>query len=231
MATSKKQRWGIMTILIVTVVGTLGSFAVMILSTQNSQKAQAEYQAAESDYQKEYKVYQAKVQAQADELSAKYYSTFSPYGERVSKFEIDSVKDLTTEDLAQGDGGAIDGSTKFAAYYIGWDANGNVFDQSIDTSNKKLKSPLPVENGLDSAGLISGWKEGMKGMKLGGVRLINIPSSKAYGESGQKNSSTGAQTIAPNMPLKFIVMTIPLPETIEQPDMTKLMEAYSKAQN
>lgn len=52
MATSKKiQRWGIMTILIVTVVGTLGSFAVMVLSMQNQQKLQAEYQKANSEYQ------------------------------------------------------------------------------------------------------------------------------------------------------------------------------------
>lgn len=228
MATSKVQRWSIMVILIVTVVGTLGSFAVMILSMQSSQKAQAEYQTVNAEYQKDLEAYQAKVQAQADELSAQYYDTFSPYSSRVSTYDVDSVTELKTEDLLEGDGETIDGTTKFATYYIGWDANGNVFDQSIDETNKKLKSPLEIENGLDSANLIDGWTEGMQGMKIGGIRLIEIPSDKAYGETGQTDSSTGETTIASNMPLKFVVMAIPMPETIEQPDTSKLIEAYSK---
>ena len=66
-------------------------------------------------------------------------------------------------------------------------------------------------------------------MKVGGVRLLSIPADKAYGEAGSKDSK-GKQIIAPNMPLKFVVMAIPAPETINQPDMTKLMNAYQQAQ-
>lgn len=225
MATSKIQRWGIMTILIVTVVGTLGSFAVMVLSMQNQQKLQAEYQKVNSEYQAAQSAYKKKVEAQTNELSAKYYETFQQYSGQVGAFDIESVKELKTEDLAEGDGAVIDGKTKFAAYYIGWDANGNVFDQSIDGG--KLKEPTIVADGLDQAGLITGWKEGLKGMKIGGVRLLSIPSSKAYGESGSKDQN-GKQTIPANMPLKFVVMAIPQPETIPQPDISKLIEIYSK---
>jgi len=225
MATSKIQRWGIMTILIVTVVGTLGSFAVMVLSMQNQQKLQAEYQKANSEYQAAQSAYKKKVEAQTNELSAKYYETFQQYSGQVGAFDVESVKELKTEDLAEGDGAVIDGKTKFAAYYIGWDANGNVFDQSIDGG--KLKEPTIVADGLDQAGLITGWKEGLKGMKIGGVRLLSIPSSKAYGESGSKDQN-GKQTIPANMPLKFVVMAIPQPETIPQPDISKLIEIYSK---
>ena len=226
MATSKKQRWGIMIILVATVLGTLGSFAVMILSTQASQQAQAEYQKLQANYEKELAEYNKKTQAQADELSAKYYPIFSPYASRVGSFDMASVTQVSTEDLVVGDGAAVDGSTKFAAYYIGWDANGKVFDQSIE--NGKLKAPLSID-GLDNASLIDGWKEGMKGMKIGGIRLLTIPSDKAYGEAGSTDSS-GKQTIAANMPLKFVVMAISAPEAIAQPDMTKLIEAYSKIQ-
>ena len=62
MATSKVQRWGIMTILIVTVVGTLGSFAVMVLSMQNQQRIQADYEKVNNEYQTQLKAYKAKVQ-------------------------------------------------------------------------------------------------------------------------------------------------------------------------
>ncbi|HSW90894.1 MAG TPA: FKBP-type peptidyl-prolyl cis-trans isomerase [Candidatus Saccharimonadales bacterium] len=228
MATTKAQRYGILTILIVTVVGTVGSFAVMILTSKSSAENQAKYQTALNKYTEVQKGYQAKVQAQADELSGKYYDTVNAYESRPAKFDINSVKDVGTEDLVAGDGEEITGATAFAAYYIGWDANGRIFDQSVDTSAKKLKSPLPIDGGLDKASLIEGWKTGMKGMRIGGIRLVTIPSDKAYGASGQTDSN-GQQTIAPNMPLKFIVMAIPQPAAISQPDTTKLLQEMQEA--
>ncbi len=213
MATTKTQRYGILTILIVTVIGTIGSFAVMILATRNQSEAAAKQQKVLTDYQEKYKQYQAKVTAQGDELSKQYYTVFKDYASQVSPYEIDSVTSLTTEDLVVGDGEEVTGTTKFAAYYVGWNPKGKVFDQSIDTTNAKLKSPLPIETGLDMASLIAGWKEGMKGMKINGVRLIAIPSDKAYGEQAKGND------IPPNTPLKFVVMAIPAPATIEQPSV------------
>ena len=224
MATKKTQRWAILIIMIVMVVGTLGSFAVMILNQKSQAEVTANYQKALATYTKEYKAHQAKVDAQADELSSTYYETFKQYSSKVASFDIDSVTELSTEDLVVGSGEEITGTTGFAAYYIGWDANANIFDQSIDTTNNKLKAPLSVSTGLDAASLIDGWKEGMKGMHIGGVRLITIPSDKAYGSAGSTDSS-GNQTIAANMPLKFVVMAIPSPEEIAESD------AYTKAAN
>jgi FKBP-type peptidyl-prolyl cis-trans isomerase len=70
----------------------------------------------------------------------------------------------------------------------------------------------------DQWGVITGWSEGVQGMRIGGVRELTIPASKAYGETGSPSKS-----IAPNTPLKFIVMLIPNDEVkqIEQPDYTK----------
>ena len=225
MSTKKTQRIGILVILIVTLVGTVGSFLAMALSAKNDIDDQAKFQKLYDKYEEEKKEYDKKVAAQADELSNQYYDIFKPYAEYVSVFDIDSVKELTTEDLKVGDGADIDGKTKMSVYYIGWDARANIFDQSIDNNLNKLKSPLAISDGIDNIGVIEGWKEGIKGMKIGGVRLITIPSDKAYGEEGSKDQD-GKETIAANMPLKFIVMAIESPKEIEAPDTTELLEAY-----
>ncbi len=213
MATTKTQRYGILTILIVTVIGTIGSFAVMILATKNQAADAAKQQKVLTDYQAKYKDYQAQVSAQGDELSKQYYEDFAQYSSQVAAFDLDSVTALSTQDLAVGNGEEITGTTIFSTYYIGWNPKGKVFDQSIDAANNKLKAPLPVATGLDASSLIAGWKEGVKGMRSGGVRLISIPSEKAYGENGQGDD------IPPNTPLKFIVMAIPAPATIMQPEI------------
>lgn len=216
MATRKSQRIMIIVIAIVMIVGTIGSFAVMVLSTQNDQidsKAQQEAQAKIQEIQFEY---QAQVDAQASELSKTYYPKFKEYADRPAKFDIDSVKSLKTTDLSVGDGPEITDETKFAAYYIGWNPDGVVFDQSIDGDS--LKSPFTID-GLAETGVIEGWKQGLKGMKIGGVRLLEIPSDLAYGESGQ------GESIPPNTPLKFVVMAIERPEEIPFPDIDdKLIE-------
>ena len=209
MATSKSQRIGILIITVAMVVGTIGSFAVMILGTQNSSREGAENQAKMAELQKDYEEYNKKVQAQGDELSAKYYDEFSQYASRVGGFDKDGVKEVSVVDLKEGDGAEITDSTKYSAYYIGWNPTGKIFDQSI--SNGKLISPIKGE------GLIPGWTEGMKGMKLGGVREITIPSDKAYGEQGRGDD------IPPNTPLKFVVMAIERPADIPVPDSLKGM--------
>ncbi len=227
MALKKTHRWAIMIIMIVMVIGTIGSFAVMILAQQNTTRIAADYQKALAAYTKEQEAYQKKVDSQSDELSKTYYPTFSQYVDQVGSFDLASVTSLTTEDLLVGDGEEISGSTEFAVYYLGWDANGNKFTggNNVDTANQKLTAPFAVSTGLDNASLIDGWKEGLKGMHIGGVRLLTIPADKAYGAKGSTDSSTGQTTIAPNMPLKFIVMAIPIPPTIEQ------SEALTKATN
>lgn len=216
--------------MIVMVVGTLGSFAVMILSQQQSSKLQSAYNTAQANFTKEQTAYQAQTDAQSNALSATYYNTFKQYASQVAKYDIASITTLGTEDLVVGSGDAVTTTSSFAAYYIGWDANGHVFDQSIDTKNNKLKAPFAITDGLDKTSVISGWKEGLVGMHLGGVRLLSIPSDKAYGETGMTDQSTGQVTIAPNMPLKFVVMAIPTPAAIPQPDSyTKALQEYQSA--
>ncbi len=225
MATTKAQRYGILAITVIMVVGTIGMFAAMVLSTNNQATEASKLQTLMAEYQAQTKAHQEKVDAQGDELSKQYYESFKPYESRVGEFDRDAVKELSTEDLVVGEGEEITGTTKFAAYYIGWNPKGKVFDGSIDAANNKLKAPLPIATGLEAASLIAGWKEGMKGMHIGGVRLITIPSDKAYGEQGQGDN------IPPNTPLKFVVMAIPAPAEIPQPQPSEeLLRLYSEGQ-
>ena len=97
-----------------------------------------------------------------------------------------------------------------AVYYIGWNAKGEIFDQSI--ADGKLKAPLNMDGPANTA-VIQGWKEGLIGMKIGGVRELTIPANKAYGDKAQGDK------IPANSPLKFVVMAIEKPADIPEPEM------------
>ena len=205
MATTKTQRIGIWIIAVFMAVGTIGSFAIIVLANSNSQADTARYNELYAKYQEDQKEYSAKVDAQAKELSSQYYETFSQYASRPSTFDKASVTKLTTEDLVGGTGEDLTEQSTFTAYYIGWTPDGHIFDQSI--SEGALKAPFTAAPGS----VIKGWTQGVAGMKVGGVRELTIPSDLAYGETGSGDS------IPANTPLKFVIMTIPTPPTIEQP--------------
>ena len=194
MATPKATRIGIWIIAIVMMIGTVGSFAVMILANDNA-KIDQEAQA------KAYAKYQEQVAAQEKEavaLSEKYYPEFAQYQGSPAEFSAEQVgKDVKTTDLKMGEGAEIAKGTKYQAYYIGWTPKGKVFDGSFDGT--KLKAPLDTSM---LQGTIPGWESGVIGMKVGGVREITIPSDLAYGETGSGDA------IPPNTPLKFIIMII-----------------------
>lgn len=225
MATKKTQRVAIAIIALVMLIGTIGSLALMVLSTNEQARLQAKYQEEMTKYEAASKARDAEVDAQAQALSTHYYDKFAPFSGHVAAYDIGSVTELTTEDLVVGEGEEITGETQFSAYYILWGPEGKILEQSINPEEQSLSAPIPMEYGLDGASLIEGWKEGMKGMKIGGVRILSIPSDKAYGETG-KTDATGKESIAPNTPLKFIVMAIPMPEVIPQPDSTEFQKAY-----
>lgn len=210
MATSKAQRVGIWVIAVVMAVGTIGSFFVIILANDNAKVDQDIALKQQEEYNKVVKEYQEKIDAQNKVLTAQYFGEFSGYASQVTAFDKDSVKELATEDLKIGDGEEIKEGTKYSAYYIGWNPDGEVFDQSID--GDKLKSPIP------GGGLIEGWNKGVIGMKIGGVRVLTIPSDLAYKEAGSGDK------IPPNTPLKFVVFAITTPEEVPIPDLSGTMK-------
>ena len=68
--------------------------------------------------------------------------------------------------------------------------------------------------------MIQGWKDGIQGMKIGGIREISIPSALGYGDQDQGS-------IPANSPLRFVVMLIPRVDDVEVPD--ELNNLYLKS--
>lgn len=214
MATKRSQKIFIWAMAVVMLVGTIGTYAALILSNQNASVEQEKLRKAQDTYMKEYKEYQKKTEAQGAELSKKYYDTFKQYESRVGTFDS-KVTELKKEDLAQGSGDEVKKDSTFYAYYLGWTPDGKVFDGSID--GDKLKAPFKVQSG----GVITGWTEGAEGMKKGGVRLLTIPAEKAYGKQGS------GEKIPPNTPLTFVIMVIEDPEEIKEPTIPQeLLQNY-----
>ena len=208
------QRYSIWVILILTIVSTVALYVSSFLQTESNSEAQKN----RSQVLKKYQDYRKKVEEQAKELSAKYYDSFKEYEKAPVAFNAASVKELTKKDLKEGNGEEFtDSTTKFQAYYIGWKPDGIVFDGSFE--NGRLKSPVVFRKEGKKWGLIEGWSEGLKGMKVGGIRELSIPADKAYGAQGSVNQEDSSKTIGPNTPLKFIVMLIPEFQEIPQPSL------------
>lgn len=208
------QRYSIWVILILTVISTVALYVSSFLQTESNSEAQKR----QSQVLKKYQDYRKKVEEQAKELSAKYYDSFKEYEKAPVAFNAASIKELTKKDLKEGNGEEFtDSTTKFQAYYIGWKPDGTVFDGSFE--NGRLKSPVVFRKEGKKWGLIEGWSEGLKGMKVGGIRELSIPADKAYGAQGSVNQEDSSKTIGPNTPLKFIVMLIPEFQEIPQPSL------------
>lgn len=214
MATRKSQRIFIWIITIVMIVGTLFSFIVMILGSQNSQADQARTNDLMAQYQKQTDAWQKDVDAQAAKLSDKYYKDFKPYGTVPKAFASNDVKKLEIKDLKKGTGKVIKDGSDYSAYYIVWNPKGDICQQSIE--GKKLNAPIDP-----SQGTIDGWTDGVKGMKIGGIRELTIPADLAYADQAKD------ECITANTPLKFILMAIPHVKEIPQPQPSaELLQYY-----
>lgn len=214
MATSRAQRIGIWIIVVFLAIGTVGSFAIIVIANENAQRDQARVNELSAKYQTESDAYQKKVAAQTKELSDTYYDTFSAYASRATPFDAGSVTELKTEDLVVGDGEEITEDSTFTAYYIGWNPSGTTFDSSI--TDGSLSTPLTVTPG----GVIEGWTKGAAGMKVGGVRELTIPAELAYGDVER------SEDIPANTPLKFIILVIPTPDPIPEPQIPQELLNY-----
>lgn len=98
-------------------------------------------------------------------------------------------------DMEEGSGDAAQDGQSVVVHYTGWLEDGTKFDSSLDRGE-------PFTFGLGQRQVISGWDEGVAGMKPGGQRQLVIPSDLGYGAAG------AGGVIPPNATLIFEVELI-----------------------
>lgn len=86
---------------------------------------------------------------------------------------------VETNDLTSGTGDAVKaGDCLVMKYYGTLASDGTKFDENFTTT-------AALQFKLGASQVITGWDEGVVGMKVGGVRRIAIPYAKAYGDTVQ----------------------------------------------
>lgn len=209
--TSWKQRIIIIIVALLLLGSTVLAYVLIVLNNKgsNSSSNSSANSAEVAELQEQYEAKAAEIEAAAKPLSDKYFKDFSQYKSNAKAYNAETVNNagLKTQDLKAGNGKTLaKDDTDYAAYYVGWCPDGSIFDSSFDDSDdpKSLKAPLDP-----SIGLIDGWNEGVIGMKLGGVRQIEMSGDLAYGDSQEICGTTGS-------PLKFIVMAIAKDEKLDK---------------
>lgn len=106
---------------------------------------------------------------------------------------------LSSRMLLQGDGPVVENGHTAVVHYTGWlyDENaenfrGSKFDSSVD---RGAPFPFPVGAGR----VISGWDQGVAGMRVGEVRELTIAPEMGYGDRG------AGGVIPPGATLIFVV--------------------------
>jgi len=98
--------------------------------------------------------------------------------------------ELQIQDITVGTGATAASGDTVTVNYVGAFLNGTIFDQGTTS---------PFQLGAHQ--VIAGFEQGIIGMRVGGVRLLIIPASLAYGASGKP-------PIPPNTPLQFQVQLV-----------------------
>ena len=185
--TSTKQRIFTIIIAIIMLGSTIAMYAVIILGGKKS----AANQTTISGLEQEYTTKANEVNEAALEYSDRYLTTLTQYQSEVKGFNANTANSgsIVKRDLEIGTGRELTASdTDYFAYYIGF-----VLMKKSLTLLSGLWSPHVLKTPLNPAmNLIDGWRQGVTGMKLGGVREITIPSEFAYKDSttpcGEANS-------------------------------------------
>ena len=103
---------------------------------------------------------------------------------------------LQYEDMTVGSGKMAEPGMNVSVPSTGWLAEGgtkaNPFDSSVNRGQ-------PFKFQLGAGQVIKGWDEGVKGMRIGGKRLLTIPPDLGYGANG------AGGVIPPNATLVFEV--------------------------
>jgi peptidylprolyl isomerase len=97
--------------------------------------------------------------------------------------------DLVIIELTEGDGAEATAGSTVVAHYVGVaHSTGEEFDASYNRGD-----PLSFRLGVGQ--VISGWDQGIQGMKVGGRRQLVIPPHLAYGDRGAGSAIKPGETL------------------------------------
>ncbi|MCL2541038.1 MAG: FKBP-type peptidyl-prolyl cis-trans isomerase [Nocardioidaceae bacterium] len=97
--------------------------------------------------------------------------------------------DLVVEDITVGDGEEAAAGHTVSVHYVGVaHSTGEEFDASYNRG-----APLNFQLGIGQ--VISGWDQGVQGMKVGGRRKLVIPPHLGYGDRGAGGVIKGGETL------------------------------------
>jgi FKBP-type peptidyl-prolyl cis-trans isomerase len=121
---------------------------------------------------------------------------------KISMPKMTTEKDgLGIATVQAGSGKAVAAGKSVTVAYTGYLTNGTMFDSStIEADNGNTPGTLTfnLTSKIWSAEVVAGFDEGVIGMKVGAIRVLDIPSALAYG-------SAGKGSIPPNAALIFVV--------------------------
>ena len=108
-------------------------------------------------------------------------------------FDPEPPGDLVVTDVTVGDGAEATAGSNVSVHYVGVaHSSGEEFDASYNRGT-------PLQFRLGAGQVISGWDEGVQGMKVGGRRQLVIPPHLGYGDRG------AGGVIKPGETLIFVV--------------------------
>ena len=108
-------------------------------------------------------------------------------------FDPEPPTDLVATDVTHGDGAEATSGATVSVHYVGVaHSSGEEFDASYNRGT-------PLAFRLGAGQVISGWDQGVQGMKVGGRRQLVIPPHLGYGDRG------AGGVIKPGETLIFVV--------------------------
>ena len=108
-----------------------------------------------------------------------------------SKGNAGKTAGLSADEVV-GEGPSAKSGDRVTVNYTGWLLDGTKFDSSKDRNQ-------PFSFSLGAGNVISGWDQGVAGMKVGGKRKLTVPPDLGYGNPG------AGGVIPPNATLVFEV--------------------------